>query len=152
VFTGWQQNTAAQAVFDRRIGSVFGWPMAVHEETKTRTLLNYPAQANGAECMRIAAIAAHEAGIQVCAPAHDAFWIMAPLAELDETIAAMTEIMLKAGRAVAGITIPVDVSYVVKWPQCLGDVRKGKDKGHAMWVEVQELIGSGDLQTGEAAE
>ena len=87
VFTGWQQNTAAQAVFDRRIVSVFGWPMAVHEGTKTRTLLNYPAQANGRKCMRIAAIAAHEAGIQVCAPAHDAFWIMTPLAELDGTIA-----------------------------------------------------------------
>ena len=152
VFIEWQQNVAAQAMFDQRITNLFGWPMAVHAGTKTRTLLNYPAQSNGSECMRIAAIAAHEAGILVCAPAHDAFWIMAPLPDLDRTIAAMTEIMLKAGRAVAGITIPVEVSYEVRWPQCLGDVRKGKDKGHAMWVEVQGLIAGGELKTAEAAE
>ena len=114
VFIQWQQNVAAQALFDERIASVFGWPMAVHAGTKQRTLLNYPAQANGAECMRVAAIAAYEAGIRIAAPAHDAFWIMAPLSELDDTIAAMTEIMVTAGRAVAGIDIPVDVSAEVR--------------------------------------
>ena len=59
VFIERQQNVAAQAMFDQRITSEFGWPMAVHQGTKTRTLLNYPAQANGGECMRIAAIAAY---------------------------------------------------------------------------------------------
>jgi hypothetical protein len=146
VFTRWQQNVAAQALFDERIVSVFGWPMAVHAETKQRTLLNYPAQANGAECMRLAAIAAYEAGIRIAAPAHDAFWIIAPLPELGDTIAAMTEIMIKAGRAVAGITIPVEVAAEVRWPQCLGDVRKPNAKGQAMWTEVQALLDSGALQ------
>jgi DNA polymerase I len=99
--------------------SVFGWPMAVHVETKRRTLLNYPAQANGGECMRLAAIAAYEAGIRIAAPAHDAFWIMAPLAELDDAVATMTEIMIRAGRTVAGIDIPVDVAATVRWPPSL---------------------------------
>jgi DNA polymerase family A len=58
VFAQWQQNMTAQALFAERITSVFGWPMAVHAETKRRTLLNYPCQANGGECMRLAAIAA----------------------------------------------------------------------------------------------
>jgi DNA polymerase I-like protein with 3'-5' exonuclease and polymerase domains len=75
VFAQWQQNMTAQALFAERITSVFGWPMAVHAETKRRTLLNYPCQANGGECMRLAAIAAYEAGIRIAAPAHDAFWI-----------------------------------------------------------------------------
>ena len=150
VFTGWQQNAAAQALFDERIASVFGWPMAVHAGTQQRTLLNYPAQANGAECMRLAAIAAYEAGIRIAAPAHDAFWIMAPLPELSDTIAAMSEIMVAAGRAVAGIDIPVDVSAEVGWPNCLGDVRKEKTKGHAMWAEIQALLDSGALQAMEA--
>ena len=52
---------------------------------------------------------------------------MAPLSELSDTIAAMTEIMVKAGRAVAGNDIPVEVSAEVRWPQCLGDVRKSKE-------------------------
>ena len=67
VFTQSQQNTVAQALFDERIVSVFGWPMVVHAETKRRTLLNYPAQSNGRECMRLAAIAAFEAGIRIAA-------------------------------------------------------------------------------------
>ena len=145
VFAQWQQNMTAQAVFDERIFSVFGWPMAVHAETKRRTLLNYPCQANGGEAMRIAAIAAYEAGIRIAAPVHDAFWIMAPLSELSDTIAIMKGIMAAAGRAVAGINIPVDVSAEVRWPNCLGDVRKPKAKGHAMWMEVQALIDSGAL-------
>ena len=44
VFAQWQQNMTAEALFDERISSVFGWPMAVHAETKRRTLLNYPAR------------------------------------------------------------------------------------------------------------
>lgn len=151
VFTQGQQNTVAQALFDERIESVFGWPMAVHAETKRRTLLNYPAQANGGEAMRLAAIAAYEAGIRIAAPAHDAFWIKAPLSELSDTIATMTDIMVRAGRAVAGIDIPVEVSAEVRWPQCLGDVREPKAKGHAMWAEIQELIDSGALQAMEAS-
>jgi DNA polymerase family A len=146
------KDVTAQAVFDRRIVSFFGWPMEVHAGTKTRTLFNFTAQANGAECMRIAAIAAHEVGIMVCAPVHDAFWIMAPLDELDVKITQMAAIMERASHAVCGLTIPVEVAYVVKYPQCLGDVRGPKNKGYKMWLEIQELISSGKLKTGEAAE
>ena len=102
----------AQAMFDQRIESVFGWPMAVHAETKTTHAVELPVPGQRREMHAIAAIAAYEAGIQIGAPAHDAFWIMAPLSELDDTIAAMTEIMIKAGRAVAGIDIPVEVAAV----------------------------------------
>src|SRR5262249_14160042 len=143
VFSQWQQNVSAQALFDERIVSVLGWPMAVHAETKRRALLNYPAQANGEDCMRGAAIAAYEMGIRIAAPAHDAFWIMAPLSELADTIAAMTEIMIAADRAVAGVNIPVEVAAEVRWPHCLGDVRKDKAKGQAMWNEIQALLDSG---------
>jgi hypothetical protein len=63
----------------------------------------------------------------------------------------MTEIMIAAGRAVAGIDIPVEVSAEVRWPQCLGDVRKTKAKGQAMWTEILALLGSGALQAMEAS-
>jgi hypothetical protein len=63
----------------------------------------------------------------------------------------MTEIMLRAGRAVASIDIPVEVSAVVRFPQCLGDVRKAKAKGQAMWQEIQALLCSGALQAMEAS-
>jgi hypothetical protein len=148
----WQQDVVAQAMFDERIVSTLGWPMAVHAGTSRRTLLNYPMQAGGADMMRLAAIAAHEAGIRICAPVHDAFWITAPLAELDDAIATMTAIMAKAGRVLAGIDIPIEIAAVVRWPQCLGDVRAPDAKGQTMWTEIKTLIRTGALHRTEEQE
>jgi hypothetical protein len=47
VFNQWQQDTVTQAVFDERIVSPLGWPMAVHAGTSKRTLMNYMQQASG---------------------------------------------------------------------------------------------------------
>jgi hypothetical protein len=146
VFGQWQDSTVTQALFDQRIVSPFGWPMAVYAETSKRTLLNYQHQAGGADCMRLAAIAAHEAGIHLLAPVHDSFWIAAPLAELEDAIATMAVIMVRAGRAVAGIDIRVKTSAEVRWPQCLGDVRSADAKGQAMWSEIKELLRTSALE------
>ena len=139
----WVQDVMTQAMFDQRIVSPFGFPMGVSAGTKRRTLMNYTQQAAGADCLRIAAIAAHEAGIRLLAPAHDSLWIAAPLREFDDAIATMKELMLRAGEAVAGILIPVDVSAEVRWPHCLGDTRKPDAKGQAMWREIESLVNGG---------
>jgi hypothetical protein len=68
---------------------------------------------------------------------------MAPLSELDDAIATMSELMRRAGRAVAGIDIPVEVAAVVRCPQCLGDMRKPDAKGQAMWLEIKGLLQGG---------
>jgi hypothetical protein len=145
VFHQWLGDTVVQARFDEVITSPFGWRQIVTADTKTRTLMNFPAQAGGSDVMRLASIVATECGITIAAPVHDAFWILAPLDELDTTIARMTEIMTEAGRLVAGIPIRVKVEAVVRWPQCLGDVRKPDAKGQAMWCEVRDLVRNGGL-------
>ena len=145
-FIEWQQNTVAQAIFDRQIVSPLGFPMAVHENTSKRTLANYMHQASGADMMKLAAIAAHEVGIRICAPVHDAFVIMAPVNELDDAISTMTRIMMKASAVVTGgLEIPVEKSFEVRWPDCLGDVRKEKAKGQALWTEIKGLV-QGELR------
>jgi DNA polymerase I len=142
VFTKWLADIVAQAKFDRSIASPFGWPLAVRGDTATRTIMNFPAQASGGDMMRIAAIAATESGIAVCAPVHDAFWIAAPLGELDATMHHMTDIMQHAGTAVTGgLPIRIETAATVRWPLCLGDVRGLDTKGQAMWLEVSDLIG-----------
>jgi hypothetical protein len=141
VFHNWLDDTVAQAKFDRVIRSPFGWPQHVTGETTDRALKNFPAQAGGADMMRITMIAATEAGIQIAAPVHDAFWVLCPIAELDATIDRMKYIMRRAGAAVTG-GLPIDATVEAKvlWPDCLGDVRGREDKGQAMWLEVNELI------------
>jgi hypothetical protein len=71
---------------------------------------------------------------------------LTPLDEVESTIARMTEIMVEAGRLVAGIPIRVKVEAVVRWPHCLADVRASDAKGQAMWCEVRELVRGGGLQ------
>ncbi len=140
-FHRWLGDTVTQARFDGRIESPFGWPMAVIAGTKTRSLMNYMAQAGGADAMRIATIAGIEAGIQICASVHDSFVIMAPTPEIDNAIETMRDIMVRAGAAVSGgLPIPVTVEDVVHWPQSLGEVRRAKASGPDMWSEVWGLI------------
>src|SRR4051794_11627151 len=108
-----------------------------------RSLMNFPAQANGAEMMRVAAIAATEAGIEVCAPIHDAFLIQAPLERLDEQVEHMRTLMTKAGEAVTGgFPVRTDAT-VVRFPDRYMD-----EGGQAMWDRVMALLLN---QTREAA-
>jgi hypothetical protein len=147
VFHSWLGDVVAQAYFDEVITSPFGWRQIVTADTRTRSLMNFPAQAGGSDVMRLVSIVATECGIIIAAPVHDAFWILAPLDELDATIARMTEIMTEAGKLVTGgLPIRVKVEAVVRWPHCLGDVRAPDAKGQAMWCEVRELIRNGSLQ------
>ena len=144
VFHQWLGDFVVQATFDGSMMTPFGWPVAVVADTRKRTLLNFPAQASGADAMRIAAIAATEAGIQVCAPVHDAFWIMAPIDEVDQTIAQMQDFMVRAGAAVSGgLPITASVKFKVLAPHNLGAVRQANDKGSEMWTEVQGLLNGG---------
>jgi hypothetical protein len=139
-FCQWRDDTVAQAKFDRTISSPFGWPMAVTGETKHRTLMNSKVQAGGADTMRIAAIAATEAGIPVCCSVHDAFWVLAPDGRAEGTIEMMRDIMTRAGAAVCGLPIPAKKAATVTSNQCLGDARKQGDKGFDMWAEIRGLL------------
>jgi DNA polymerase-1 len=145
VFHRWLGDVVAQAKFDEVMVTPFGWPMAVIAETRHRTLMNYMAQASGADCMRIASIAAAEAGIQVCCSVHDSFWVLAPLDALDSTVEQMRDIMARAGTAVTGgLPIGTEVKSIVPWPKSLGACRADKDQ--KMWAEVRELMEGGLLQ------
>ena len=84
---------------------------------------------------------------QVAAPVHDAFWILAPLETIDNTLSQMGEIMQKASLAVTGgLHIDSEIAADVRWPKCLGDVREQKDKGYATWHEINRLITEGLVQ------
>jgi hypothetical protein len=62
----------------------------------------------------------------------------------------MTRLMTQASLAVCDLAIPVEVSALVRWPQCLGDVRAGDAKGQTMWNEIKDLVLGGTLQQASA--
>jgi DNA polymerase I len=144
----WLGDIAAQAKFDRVIHSPLGWPMIVTGETKHRTLLNFKAQSGGADCMRVAGIAAHEAGLRVCTSVHDSFWILVREDDEDRSIAKMVDIMGRAGEVVGGLPLAVEVKAKVRPSQNLGDSWGPGDKGYEMWSEIRGLLSDRFTQVG----
>ena len=134
-FWRWMDDTVTTALFTGEMQTVFGWRRRVGRDANPRSLMNFPMQSNGAEMMRVAAIAATDAGIEVCCPVHDAFLISAPIDRLQEDVAAMRGIMSSAGRLVTG---GLDVRTSVKtacWPDRYMD-KRGKD----MWGMIMGLL------------
>jgi DNA polymerase I-like protein with 3'-5' exonuclease and polymerase domains len=134
-FYQWSQRAVDSAILNGEIQSVFGWKLRVGQDTKPRTLQNFPAQSNGAEMMRIAAILLHQAGIQVCAPIHDAFLVEGPADEIQDVVETARSCMRRASEIVLD-GFPLDTDFeVVTYPDRYSD-----ERGETMWKAVSELI------------
>jgi DNA polymerase-1 len=131
----------------------FGW--AIHlgfgSDTNTRSLLNWPMQSNGAEMMRLASCEATEAGLNICAPIHDALLLEARADEIDAQIDQLSIIMQRASEFVLGDgrICGVDVEKVV-YPDRYSDAR-----GTVMWNRVMDILANVDplgMQRGTPSE
>jgi DNA polymerase I-like protein with 3'-5' exonuclease and polymerase domains len=133
-FWHWIEQTIDSAMLNNRIDASFGWPLIVTAETKSRTLQNFPMQGNGAEMMRLAAIAATESGLEICGPVHDAFLLCAPVERIDEDVALLREIMRRASLAVTrGLEVRTDAK-IIRYPDRYSD-----ERGVAMWRHILRL-------------
>lgn len=134
-FWRWSQAVVDTAMLRNRLKTAFGWPLHIGQETNPRSLMNFPMQANGAEILRLACCMVTEAGIEVCAPIHDAILICAPLEKLDSHVAQTRETMAEAGRIVLdGFNLGADAE-LVRWPDRYVDGR-----GVVLWNTVMELL------------
>lgn len=130
----WTDAAVDHALIHGSIHTVFGWRLHVTANPNPRSLRNFPAQANGAELLRLACCLGTERGIEICAPVHDAVLICAPLDRL-EADAVMRAAMAEASRIVlGGFELRTDVMRV-DYPERFRDPR-----GDVMWTKVTELI------------
>lgn len=134
----WNDEVVNAALLSNGMSSVLGWRRRIGPYDRPTSLMNFPMQANGAEMMRIAAIASTEAGIEVCAPVHDAFLIASPLNTLDDAVAQMRSVMSEAGNRVCGLPIRTDAK-IIRYPD-----RFMEEKGIEMWNRVVRLVGRHD--------
>jgi DNA polymerase-1 len=124
--------------------TVFGWRLKVAANFNPRMLQNFPMQANGAEMLRIACCLATEAGVEVCAPVHDALLISAPLNHLGDAITLTRDCMGQASEAVlGGFRLRCD-SQPIPYPNRYSDPR-----GEEMWKKIQNLLAKEDLFSGK---
>ena len=123
------------AMLDRRIESIFGWPLRITTSPNKRTLYNFPMQADGAEMLRLAAWRLCEAGIVPCMLIHDG--ILFELNNREEVELAM-KIMRKAGREVCdGFEIGVDVDQMLLGAARYSDKRPVAKK---MWATIMIVL------------
>ncbi len=148
VFWRWIADQIEDAYLRGLMETVFGWrlwgitPYRRRQGRMTgvspRTLQNFPAQAHGAEMLRLAVCLLTEHGIAVCAPVHDAVLIEAPLAELDDTVAEAKRLMAKASEAVlSGFRLRTEAA-VYRYPE-----HYREPKGAEMWALVSRLLQTG---------
>jgi DNA polymerase-1 len=138
-FWRWSDAVVDAAMLHNRLLTVFGWPVHVGPQANPRSLRNFPAQSHGAEMLRLACCLATEAGLEVCAPVHDALLLAATLDRLDEDVARLRACMAEASRIVlAGFEIKTDVK-LIRWPDRYAD-----ERGAEMWRRVLRLLGEAE--------
>ena len=92
-------------------------------------------QSAGAEMLRIACCLGTEAGIEVCAPVHDAVLICSPLERLEKDVEEMRRHMAEASRIIlSGFELRTE-ARLVRYPDHYSDKR-----GERMWREVMALL------------
>jgi hypothetical protein len=122
-------------MLNRRIESVFGWPLHISTSPNQRTLYNFPAQANGAEMLRLAAWRLCEAGIVPSMLIHDGILIEA---RDREEIAHAIEIMRVAGRDVCGgFEIDVEIDQLLTSGHRYRDKR---ELAQQMWATIMDVL------------
>jgi DNA polymerase I-like protein with 3'-5' exonuclease and polymerase domains len=133
-FWKWTDHNVDKALLGYPLTTRFGWtlcyPVMSGATPAPRTAANYPVQANGAECMRHAAIRSTEAGIAVCCPIHDAFLAEASHNEIVDVEKTLCRIMGDASEAVLGngyrIEVradPLDEPKITYWPESYRETR-----------------------------
>ena len=134
-FWQWRENMVETAMLERKIESVFGWPLRISTSPNIRTLYNFPMQSGGAEMLRLAAWRMCEAGIVPIMLIHDGIL----LEETDlERIEHAKEIMLQAGRDVCdGFEIGVDIDQLLKGGARYCDKRPMAKK---MWATIMDAL------------
>ena len=134
-FWEWRNNMVQVAMLERRIETVFGWPLRISTSPNRRTLYNFPMQANGAEMLRLAACRLCEASLVPSMLIHDGI-----LLEVDnrEQIAHAIEIMRAAGRDVCnGFEIDVDIDQELINGARYRDKRPVAQK---MWQAIMDAL------------
>lgn len=137
-FWQWREDVVQTAMLNRRIETVFGWPLRLSHSPNKRTLYNFPMQGNGAEMLRLAAWQMCEAGIVPSMLVHDGLLIEV---SDKEQIAQAIDIMKTAGRDVCGgFEIGVDIDQELRAGARYRDKRQvAKDMWDTMMSALQDV-------------
>lgn len=135
----WSEAAVDFAMLNGWTETVLGWRQKVGADANPRSLQNFPAQANGAEMLRLAVIFATERGVNVGGPVHDALLVEAAVEEIENVVTTAKQAMLDASRVVLdGFELRVDGDHtkkIIRWPDRYVD-----ERGEKMWEVVGPIL------------
>jgi DNA polymerase-1 len=138
-FWRWSDSLVDYALLHQRLWTVLGWQIQPTGRLNTRSLANFPMQANGAEILRVACIQMFEAGIRICAPVHDAVLIEAPLGQLEQQAKLAQELMEGASEQVlGGFRLKTDADFI-RYPDRYCDEERGREFWEKMMAVLEEV-------------
>jgi DNA polymerase I-like protein with 3'-5' exonuclease and polymerase domains len=136
----WSKEVGRQARQYGKLTATYGWTLNVGPDSNRRSVRNWPLQANGAEMLRLTCCFLTEAGVQVCAPVHDAVLVEAPSDDIEQLVAVCQRKMEQASACVLpGFTLRTEAK-VVRYPERYMDPR-----GQAMWDVIFGLLDRDNL-------
>jgi DNA polymerase I len=142
-FVQWIDNEIDIALINGQMATPLRWRLRTHRHTRETSLLNFPMQAMGAAVLQRAVYFTQQAGVQVCAPIHDAILIQAPIEDIRDHAWRAKEAMQRASRdLLGGFTIQVDgwgehsPDDFIVWPHHYTDGR-----GRGMWAKLAPILG-----------
>jgi hypothetical protein len=136
-FWQWRANMLQAAMLERKIESVFGWPLYLSTSPNQRTLYNFPMQSGGAEMLRLATTRLCDVGIVPIMLIHDG--ILLEVTSRDQ-IEHAKEIMRGAGRDTCdGLEIGVDVDQLLENGARYHDKRP---MAQQMWATIMDALGA----------
>jgi hypothetical protein len=136
-FWQWRADTVQTAMLERKIESVFGWPLYLSTSPNQRTLYNFPMQSGGAEMLRLATMRLCDAGIVPTMLIHDGILLEETS---KERIEHAKEIMRGAGRDTCdGLEIGVDVDQLLENGARYCDKRPVAQQ---MWTTIMDALGA----------
>ncbi|MCO5382135.1 MAG: DNA polymerase [Methanosarcina barkeri] len=137
-YWAWCDHVLNSTLLFKRITTCYGWQYHVvgQDRKETRTIINFPSQATGAEILRVACILLVEHGIKIIAPVHDAILIEYDEEEAEETIKQAQKVMSDASEIVLGPGNRIKTEAdIIKYPGRYSDPR-----GAGTWDKIMNIL------------
>jgi len=128
---GWQRWLLPKKERDARKGED-----QKHKKVRN-SLQNFPMQSHGAEMLRLALVYATEKGLGICAPLHDAIFVVAPADQEEWATETLRDCMERAAMDIIGVKIPIEM-FVVRYPDRF--VPDDKPMAMAVWDKMMASL------------
>jgi DNA polymerase I len=155
-YAEWSDHAIERAVLGYMSGtpleSLLRWPVYINggkgfaeygeDGYRANSSRNFPMQSGGSDLLRLACVLAVKAGLEVCAPIHDAILLRAPLHRLEADSERLGEVMAEASRTLlGGFTLRSD-KKLIRSPNRYMDVKRGQEMWDAVWRQIAKIEGA----------